>query len=138
MKYVYPAVFTQEDGKVLVTLPDFFSCHTSGDTLAEAMDMAKDAAEMLLYHLEKDGDEVPTPSTLDDAMEKYEKEYNEKGAFASFIAADTDEWRKQNDKRAVNKMVTIPAWLKYQAEQANAPFSQIMQQGLKEFLGIAA
>jgi len=137
MKYVYPAVFQHDDGKVLVSAPDFFSCHTFGDTLAEAMEMVQDAIEMLLYHMEKDGDEAPEPSTLEGAMEKYEKDYENKAEFASFIAADTDEWRRKNEKRSVNKMVTLPAWLKYQAEQANAPFSQILQQGLKDYLHVA-
>jgi len=33
--------------------------------------------------------------------------------------------------------LTLPAWLNYQAEQANAPFSKILQEGLKEFLRAA-
>jgi len=134
MKYVYPAIFTPEDGKMLVSVPDLKGCHTFGDDLAEAIEMAQDAAEMLLYHMEKDGVEAPQPSGLEEAL----KLDGSPEAFASFVFADTDEYRRQNDKRAVNKMVTIPAWLKYQAEQANAPFSQILQQGLKEYLNIAA
>jgi len=134
MKYVYPAVFTPEDGKMLVCAPDFYCCHTYGDDLAQALVMAKDAIEMLLYHMEKDGDEVPCPSSLEEALRKHAQA----DSFASFVFADTEEYRRQNDKRAVNKMVTIPAWLKFQAEQANAPFSQILQQGLKEYLNIAA
>jgi hypothetical protein len=31
----------------------------------------------------------------------------------------------------------IPSWLNHQAEKANAPFSQILQQGLKEYLRIS-
>jgi predicted RNase H-like HicB family nuclease len=134
MKYAYPAVFTEEDGKVLVSVPDLKGCHTFGDTLAEAIEMAQDATEMVLYHMEKDGVTPPQPSTLDDARSTDESP----DAFASFVYADTDEYRRRCDKRAVNKMVTIPAWLKYQAEQANAPFSQILQQGLKDYLDIAA
>jgi len=31
---------------------------------------------------------------------------------------------------------TLPAWLKHQAEEANAPFSQLLQQALKSYLQI--
>lgn len=134
MRHVYPAVFTPAEGKMLVSVPDIKGCHTFGDDLAEAIAMAQDAVEMLLYHMEKDGVEPPKPSTLEAARQTDESP----DAFASFVYADTDAYRRRNDKRAVNKMVTIPAWLKYQAEQANAPFSQILQQGLKEYLNIAA
>ena len=137
MKYVYPAVFTREDGKTLVSVPDLKGCHTFGETLMEAIEMAQDAVAMVLYHMEKDGVDIPAPSSLDDAMQKYCDAYDEQGAFANFVFADTDEYRRQNDGRAVNKMVTLPAWLKFQAEQANAPFSQILQQGLKEYLHVA-
>ena len=56
--------------------------------------------------------------------------------FVSLIAADTDEYRKQNDTRSVKKTLSIPSWLNYQAEKANAPFSQILQEGLKKYLDI--
>ena len=46
MKYVYPAVFTPEDGKMLVSVPDLKGCHTFGDDLAEAIEMAVDAARL--------------------------------------------------------------------------------------------
>jgi hypothetical protein len=53
------------------------------------------------------------------------------------VAADTDEYRRQNDTRAIKKTLSIPAWLNHKAEAANAPFSQILQQGLKDYLQIA-
>jgi hypothetical protein len=31
----------------------------------------------------------------------------------------------------------VPSWLNYKAEKANAPFSQILQQGLKEYLHVS-
>jgi len=137
MKYVYPAVFAHEDGKTLVSVPDLKGCHTFGENLAEAIEMAQDAVSMVLYHMEKDGVGIPAPSSLEDAMQKYSDAYGEQGEFANFVCADTDDYRRQHDNRAVNKTVTLPAWLKYQAEQANAPFSKILQDGLKDFLRAA-
>jgi hypothetical protein len=55
----------------------------------------------------------------------------------SFVAADTDEYRRQTETRAVKKTLSIPAWLNDKAEKANAPFSQILQQGLKDFLSLS-
>jgi len=134
MKYVYPAVFTPEDGKMLVSVPSLKGCHTFGDDLPEAIEMAQDAAEMWLWQAERDGWAIPMPSSMEEAREFDESP----DAFVSLIYADTDEFRRRCDSRAVNKTVTLPAWLKYQAEQANAPFSQILQQGLKDYLNIAA
>jgi len=133
MKYVYPAVFTPEDGKMLVSVPDLKGCHTFGNDLAEAIEMAVDAAETWLWDAENKKQTIPVPSGLQEAIIGYEGD----GVFVNYIACDTDAYRKQYDSRAVNKTVTLPAWLKYQAEQANAPFSKILQDGLKEFLRAA-
>jgi len=131
MKYVYPAVLTPEENKYLVSIPDLPGCHTFGDNLAEAIEMAQDAAETWLWDAEKKHEPIPAPSDLKTVKQSYE------GLMVSYVLADTGEYRRQHDHRAVNKMVTLPAWLKFQAEQANAPFSQILQQGLKEYLRIA-
>jgi len=45
-KYLYPAVFTYEDGyEIAVTFPDLPGCATSGADESEALEMAKDALE---------------------------------------------------------------------------------------------
>jgi hypothetical protein len=44
--------------------------------------------------------------------------------------------RKQVDTHAVKKTLSIPAWLNHKAVKANAPFSQILQEGLKSYLGL--
>jgi hypothetical protein len=51
-------------------------------------------------------------------------------------AADTDEYRRQTETRAVKKTLSIPARLNDRAEKANAPFSQILQQALKDYLHV--
>ena len=40
MKYVYPAIFSAEEGKVLVSVPDLPGLHTFGDSMADALFMA--------------------------------------------------------------------------------------------------
>ena len=129
MKYVYPAILYPDDGKIGVTVPDLPGCHTFGDDMADALFMAKDAIEMWLWNAENEALPIPTPS---DAL------HCEPSKTLTLIAADTDEYRKANDTRAVKKTLSIPAWLNSQAEKANAPYSQILQQGLKEYLRASA
>jgi predicted RNase H-like HicB family nuclease len=128
MKYVYPAVLYQDDSKVGVTVPDLPGCHTYGDDKADALLMAKDAVEMWLWDAENNAESIPAAS---------ETLPLESGETLTLIVADTDEYRQANDTRAIKKTLSIPSWLNHQAEKANAPFSQILQQGLKEYLHIA-
>ena len=128
MKYVYPALLSDDDGKIGVTVPDLPGCHTFGDDVADALFMAKDAIEMWLWNAENEGVKIP-PASKKLVHEPYET--------LNLVAVDTDEYRKANDTRAIKKTLSIPSWLNSQAEKANAPFSQILQQGLKEYLKIA-
>ena len=128
MKYVYPVILFADEEQIGVTVPDLPGCHTFGNDKADALLMAKDAIEMWLWHAENNGEKIPPPS---ESLKTSESE------IVTLVAADTNEWRRQNDTRAVKKTLSIPAWLNLQAEKANAPFSQILQQGLKEYLHIA-
>ena len=133
MKYVYPALFTAEEGKILVSVPDLPGLHTFGDNMADALYMAQDAIEMWLWDAENKAETIPPPSS----HAQIAKMCKLPNQVVSLIVADTDEYRRQNDTRAVKKTLSIPAWLNHKAEIANAPFSQILQQGLKEYLHIA-
>jgi len=125
MKYVYPAILYHDDGKISVTVPDLPGCHTFGDDTADALIMAKDAIEGWLWDAENNQEQIPAPS---------ESLCTNDGETFTLVAADTDEYRKANDTKAVKKTLSIPSWLNHQAEKANAPFSQILQQGLKDYL----
>jgi predicted RNase H-like HicB family nuclease len=132
MKYAYPVILTPEGGQYLVRVPDLKTIHTFGDSLPEALEMAQDAIEMWLWQTENQGGPIPSASSLAE-VNRLARDPDE---IVSLVAADTDEYRRQHDARAVKKTLSIPAWLNHQAEQANAPFSQILQQGLKTFLHI--
>ena len=127
MKYVYPAIVYSDDGQIGVAVPDLPGCFAYGASYAEALLMAKDAVEMWLWDAEKKGEAIPPRSESLDVKE---------GEIITLVAADTDEYRQAHDVKSVKKTLTIPSWLNHQAEKANAPFSQILQQGLKEYLHI--
>ncbi|MDR1778225.1 MAG: type II toxin-antitoxin system HicB family antitoxin [Clostridiales Family XIII bacterium] len=129
MRYAYPAIFKNEKKQVLVRVPDLPGTFTYGSDLPDAVYMAQDAASMWLWDAENGGEEIPAPSSLAEiGLGLTKKEY------CSIIVADTDEYRRKHDTRAVKKTLSIPAWLNYEAERANAPFSQLLQESLKRYL----
>ncbi len=122
MKYVYPAVFEPaEEGGYIVTVPDIPHCYTSGKDMAQAIEMAQDAAAMLLVDFEDEGSQIPEPSNLDDLQTT---------SIKSLVLVDTDSWRKEFDSRAVKKTLTIPSWLNTKAERAGVNFSQLLRDAL--------
>ncbi|MBQ1644223.1 MAG: type II toxin-antitoxin system HicB family antitoxin [Treponema sp.] len=129
MKYTYPVIFEPaEEGGFIVSVPDVSGCFTDGETMTEAMEMAKDALEMMLVHYEDNKMPIPPASDIKSIKTDF---------IVSYVLADTDEWRKQFDNRAVKKNCTIPAWLNYKAEKASINFSQVLQDALKKILGVS-
>lgn len=129
MKYVYPVIFTKEGNSYNVTVPDLPGCFTFGDTLIEAIEMARDAMSMWLCDAEDKGESIPS-FTYAQHMDC------ESGSFINFIDVDTAEYRRENDNRAVKKTLSVPSWLNSKAEKAGINFSQTLQKALKQQLGI--
>lgn len=128
-QYVYPAIFhpNADDGSITVTVPDLPGCITEGKDLADALFMAQDAVACWLWDAENCKEQIPAPShTLQ----------VEPPQFVNYVYADTDEYRRKNDSRAVKKTLSIPSWLNAQAEQAGVNFSQVLQDALKERLHV--
>ena len=126
MKNAYPIILTPEGAGYLVTIPDF-TVNTQGDSVAEAMEMARDAIGLLGIDLEDDGKALPAPSDL------WDVDAGKKGV-VTLVDVDFYKYRREHDRRAVRKNCTSPAWLCYKAEQAGLNFSQILQIGLKQAL----
>ena len=127
MKYVYPAIFTKEDGGYSIRFPDIESCYTSAETLVEGMDMARDVLCFMLYDMEERTAAIPAPSDVS-ALRCAGNE------FATLVSCDTLEYRKFYDRRAVKKTLSIPAWLNTMAENADINFSATLQAALKDAL----
>lgn len=126
-KYVFPAVFTEEEEGYSVRFPDVDGCFTSGSSLQEALEMASDALCLMLYDMEEDGVKIPAASNVNDVQ-------TEPGEFVSLVACDTLEYRKQYGAKAVKKTLSIPSWLNDAAERAGVNFSNVLQDALKQQL----
>ena len=129
MKYAYPVVFTSTPEGYQISAPDLPGCITYGTNIPDALAMAQDAIEMWLWDAENKNEAIPRASGLSSVP-------HEEGGFVNLVYADTDRYRRENDTRAVKKTLSIPQWLNEKAEKANAPFSQILQEGLKRYLEV--
>ena len=98
-KYVYPAVFTAEDGQYPVFFPDLEGCYTCGDTLAEAIEMAEDVLAFTLYSMEKRHEPIPVPSVSRSISV-------DENSFVNLIACDTIGYQRRNNTRSVKKTLS--------------------------------
>ena len=129
-KYVYPAIFTAENGGgYSVMFPDLESCYTCGDDMAHALEMAEDVLCLTLYDMEKNNKVIPVPSDSK-AIKTGDTDV------VSFVRCDTEFYRRFYENRSVKKTLTIPMWLNERAMREEVNFSAILQDALKEHLHI--
>ncbi|MCL2810742.1 MAG: type II toxin-antitoxin system HicB family antitoxin [Clostridia bacterium] len=127
--YLYPAVFTFEGGQISITFPDLPGCVSCADTEAEAVANAREALGGHLWCIEQDGDALPAPTPANSVeLEKEE------------IVCPIDVYmpavRLAQENKAVNRTVTLPAWLNAAALEKGVNFSQALQASLIEQLGL--
>lgn len=128
MKNSYPIILTPEKVGFSVYIPDF-DINTQGDSMTEAIEMARDAIGLMGIDMEDDGKVIPEASSVNNV--KYSGD-----ELLSFVDVDFTEYRRKNEIRTVKKNCTLPSWLCYEAEQANINFSQVLQAALKRELHI--
>ncbi len=128
-RYVYPAIFTVEPEGISVEFPDLQGCFTCGDTEEEALQMAKDALELHLYGFEEEGRQIPNPS-------KFVSLKIDKNQFVSLIEVWMPPIRDEMVLKTVKKTLTIPKWLNDLGEQNKVNFSHVLQDALKQYLGV--
>lgn len=125
MAVVYPVILSKEANGYFVTIPDF-DANTEGETLEEAIFMARDAIGIFGIEMEDEGEQLPKPFSR-----TCEKELGDQEAL---IDIDFEDYRKKHDNRTVKKNCTIPYYLNAQAEKAGINFSRLLQDALKREL----
>ena len=128
MKNTYPIILTPEEMGYTVYIPDF-DINTQGDSLTEAIEMARDAMGLMGIDMENDKKALPFPTSFN----KVEHHSDE---IVTLVDVNFSEYRRKSELKTVKKNCTLPGWLCYEAEKANINFSQVLQTALKQELHI--
>ena len=82
-----------------VSFPDFPGCITAGSTIDEAKDMAHDVLSLHIKGMLEDGENIPTPSKLEDIMD--DPDYSDA---AAILVVSVSEAKP----RSVGVNITVP------------------------------
>ena len=119
----FPAVFTYIDGQeISVEFPDL-NCATSGVNDDDAFLSARELLGCVIFGMEEDGEKIPSPTPLS----QIKTQDNEKAVLIDIYMPAV---RLSQENKAVNRTVTLPAWLNAKALSDNINFSQVLQEAL--------
>jgi len=127
--YNFIAIFDYADDGISIDFPDLPGCYPWADTTDEAIQNAKEAMGLHLWSMEKDGDEIPTPSKLSDIK-------LENNQIPYLVEVFMPSVRLKLDKSFVKKTLSVPAWLNAEAESKGVNFSGLLQEALVQYLEI--
>ena len=127
--YLYPAIFKYGKDGITITFPDLPGCISCGKNDEEALYMARDVLGGWMYQIERTKEKIPKPSSLN----MMNLNFDEK---VLLIDVWMPSVRKSIRNKAVKKTLTIPQWLNERATEKNLNFSHVLQEALKEELGI--
>lgn len=134
MKQAYPTFIVESDGCFLVYVPDM-DIYTEGDSMADAINMARDAIGLKGIDMEDDGKVIPEPSNYEQAHEKGKADaddFDYTQGILTMVDIDFTEYRRKNDNRTVRRNVTLPNWLNVEAEKLHLNVSKVLQDALAE------
>lgn len=135
MVYIYPAIFTPdevEDRGVVYTVevPDIPGCVTEGESIEEAISMARKAVAGCILAMKQAGEGIPAASNYSDVKITVD------GEFVTLIDVDLNDYLRKKETKSVIKTVSLPQWLAIMAEEAGISYSQALQEALKDRLGL--
>ena len=142
MLSMYPACFYKEDDGYSVIFPDLNYLATQGDSFEDAMEMAVECLAIYLYIAQRDGGDVPAPSSLVNidpvaVAKELDPDLPVGEAIVNLVSVDVAEYAKKHFEKSVKKTLSIPAWLNEAAVAQGVNFSQVLQRALKEQLHMA-
>ena len=142
MLSMYPACFYKEDDGYSVIFPDLNYLATQGDSFEDAMEMAVECLASYLYIAQRDGEDVPAPSSLVNidpvaVAKELDPDLPVGEAIVNVVSVDVAEYAKKHFEKSVKKTLSIPAWLNEAAVAQGVNFSQVLQRALKEQLHMA-
>ena len=142
MKVTYPVIFTDVESNILIEVPDLAILTEANEegkrkgSMADAIMMARDAIGITCIQSEDEGKELiePTPlSQIDVSTGAFAEDGQ---CFVSLVDVDLEIYRRRADNKVVRTNVTLPNWLKLEAERAEINVSKVLQEALMTKLGV--
>ena len=127
--YAYTAIIEPDGDLWMVRFPDLERCIIDTETIEEAYVHAGWVLEDYMAILERDGWDIPTPTPFDE-MEAPE------GGRKQYVVVEMADARRRWSEKAVNRMVTLPAWLDQKVRDAGINCSRLFQNAVRKELGI--
>lgn len=127
--YIFPAIFYPDEKYIGVKFPDLPGCLTFGEDLENALAMAREALGGYLLSVEDANEPIPEPTPFASITTK-------QGESVVLIEVWMSVIRDDERDKAVKKTITIPNWLNLKAMEAQVNFSGVMQEALREKLGV--
>lgn len=127
--YIFPAIFSYDNDGISIEFPDLPGCFSCADTTEEATTNAKEAMALHISSIEEDNEQIPEPSKITDIL-------LEKNQVIMMVEVWMPIYRDKIKYVSVKKTLTIPKWLNDLAEQNKINFSHVLQDSIKEHLGI--
>ena len=129
----YPVILTYEDDIIYIGIPNFNTDNyiSFADNLNDVIKYSKELITMYYTDFEDNQKEIPKPSDIRD-IKKTLKD-NQEVIYINLWLPYEKSLVKVAYKK---KTLSIPTWLDILATQKNINFSQVLQEALKEKLGI--
>ena len=129
--YVFPAIIGKEknEKEYSVFFPDL-DVATSGVDEADALESARELLGIVIYGKEQDRERIPKPSKIENLKVG-------KNEYTILVDVYMPAIRMAENAKAVNRTVTLPAWLNALAVSKKFNFSLTLQEALKEKLRLA-
>ncbi|HEU4964533.1 MAG TPA: type II toxin-antitoxin system HicB family antitoxin [Bacilli bacterium] len=128
-RYMFSAIFDFAEDGISIEFPDLPGCLPSAHSSEEAMKNAKEALALHLYSMEQDSEAIPEPTDFSTLR-------IEPNQVIVMIEVWMPPYRDEIEEKAVNKTLTIPKWLDDLAKERKVNFSRILQDALKNYLGV--
>ena len=131
MKGAYPILIKEYGNDYLVYVPDM-EIYTEGKSVADAMEMARDAIGLKGMDYLENNVELPIPSDKDTASRKAkadaDADFDYSDGILTLVDVDFEEYKKRMQNRAVKKNCTIPYWMSVEADKVGINYSRVLQE----------
>ena len=123
-RYAYPIIIEDTGEGFYVDIPDF-DIGTQGTSIADAIEMARDAIGLAGIEMLDRGLELPKEGKT---------VHSKKGQIVTLVDIDFEDYKSKIENRSVKKNCTIPYWMSVEADKAGVNYSKILQESLAKIL----